>query len=209
MTDYTLDTKAARSADQTGSRISETGKYVGTLTRAERITGAKGTLGVEFSFKTDDGQSADYLSIWTKRNDGKDLYGFKQMQAIMVCCKQRSLTAVRGQAEKYDSSTGAIGTFNVDIFPELTGKRIGFLLQTEEYLKKDNTVGVKMAIAGVFDAETELTASEILDRITQPEKLQKMVALLRDRKLPATATRTDQGQAKPGQAEFDADEIPF
>lgn len=70
-------------------------------------------------------------------------------------------------------------------------------------------VGVKMAIAGVFDAETELTASEILDRITQPEKLQKMVALLRDRKLPATATRTDQGQAKPDQAGLDSDEIPF
>jgi len=187
MTDYTLNADAARAADQMNSRIVETGKYIGTLTRAEKITSKKGTVGVEFSFKADDGQSADYLSIWTKNADGKELFGLKQLQAIMVCCKQRSLTAIKGKVEKYDGATAKMGTFDAEIFPELTGQRIGLLLQAEEYLKQDQTVGSKMAIHAAFGADTEYTASEILDRAVKPEKLEKMVALLRDRKLPAGA----------------------
>jgi len=212
---YQLNTQIARSADQTTSRISETGKYIGTITRAEELISKKGTVGVEFAFKADDGQTADYLSVWTKNAEGKELYGLKHLQAIMVCTKQRTLTTVKGAVEKYDPATGQSGTFTVDLFPELTGQRIGFLLQAEEYLKQDGTIATRMAIFGSFSADGEFTASEILDRAARPEKLAKMVAVLRDRKLspgavrPAHAPAAAQGDAQGDADSVLTDDIPF
>jgi hypothetical protein len=53
------------------------------------------------------------------------------------------------------------------------------LLGTEDYLKQDGGVSSRMVLRGVFQASTELTASEILDRKTVPEALPKMVAALK------------------------------
>jgi hypothetical protein len=57
----------------------------------------------------------------------------------------------------------------------LQGKPIGLLLETEDSLKRDGATGLRMVIKGVFQADTELTASEMLDRKTKPEQLARMV----------------------------------
>ena len=94
------------------------------------------------------------------------------------------------------------------IFPELTDKRVGLLLQREEYIKSDGSTGAKVNIFGVFDPDTELTASEILAKKTQPEVLARMMAALKDKPLagakPQTAT-----QPAGGSADLDDDSIPF
>jgi len=64
----------------------------------------------------------------------------------------------------------------------------------------------------VFQAGTELTASEILDKKTKPEQLEKMVATLRHRPLKAPgATPSRQAPAESTGSGFDdmADDLPF
>jgi hypothetical protein len=72
-------------------------------------------------------------------------------------------------------------TKQAQVFPDLCNKPIGLLLETEDYTKTDGSLGTRMVIAGIFQADTELTASEILDQKTKPEQLEKMVARLHHR----------------------------
>ncbi len=212
MSNYTIDANAARAADQLNSRINETGKYIGVITRAEEVTSKQGTKGVEISFRSDDGQTADYLTMWTSSASNPQLYGFKQLMAIMACCKVRTITATPGQVEKYDRDSGSMAKMAATIYPELTGKRIGLLLQVEEYQKRDGSIGEKMGLAGAFEADTKYTASEIMDKAIKPEKLARMVASLKDRRLSAsTTTHAAPASAAPhGGFASDLDEdIPF
>ena len=206
---YNLDPKAAKEADQMGGRIDETGKYTGLFTRAENVMSTKGTKGVEFSFKSDDGRSADFLTLWTVNNEGKELYGYKALMAIMTCLKVRSLSPVRQQVEKYDFELNAKTMVDAEVFQELMNKPIGLLLQREEYRGNNGGVKSKMVIAVPFDPATNFTASEILDKAAKPEALEKILARLRDRPLKEPA---NQPSSQPAQAaaydDFD-DSIPF
>ena len=79
--DYTLNPEAAKQADNLFSRIEEKGKYLGMLTRAEPITSKKGSKGVDFSFKSETGATADYLTIWTHNGDGKQFMPTNDLNA--------------------------------------------------------------------------------------------------------------------------------
>lgn len=206
---YNLDTKQAAAADNTMSRIDATGKYVGTLTRAEAIESQQGTEGVEFSFRADDGSTADFLTLWTYNRNGDALPSLKTLNAIMTILRVKVITATTGQVERWDRDTRSRVKTAATIFPELTGKRIGLLLQREEYEKANHEIGAKMNIFGVFDADTELTASEILARKTQPETLARMVSTLKDKPLKGGG-RAPQ-PANPPETEFSHmdDDIPF
>ena len=60
-----LNAQLAQDADNITSSISELGKYIGTITRAEKLVSEqKGTQGLGLSFKADNGQSADYLDLY-------------------------------------------------------------------------------------------------------------------------------------------------
>lgn len=208
---YDLNTKSAAAADNTMSRIDETGKYVGTLTRAEAVTSKQGTEGVEFSFRADDGATADFLTLWTYNRAGDELPSLKVLNAMMTVLRVKTIRPTQGQVEKWDPDSRSREKVAATIFPELTGKRIGLLLQREEYEKQNGDVGSKMNLYSVFDADSELTASEILSRRTQPEVLAKMVATLRDKPLKGRSTVTRQATTAPagnGDA-FDDDDIPF
>ena len=208
---YTLNTEAAKSADTMSGRIEETGKYIGIFTRAEDIVSSKGTEGIDMSFKSDDGLTADYLTLWTRNRDGKEIFGFKILMAVMTCMKAKKLTKTSGMVEKFDKDQGKRVQMQADIYPELMSKPIGLLLQREEYIKKDGSIGAKMNIVGAFDADTEMTASEILERKTKPELLERMVAGLKDKKAQASNHRDTppvHNEAPFGDDGF-GDDIPF
>lgn len=204
---YTLDPKSAAAADNIISRIDQSGKYIGTLTRAELVESRQRTEGVEFSFKSDDGSSADFLTLWTYNANGDALPSLKTLNAMMTVCRARNLTPTAGQVEKWDSGSGQRGRFAATIFPELTNKRIGLLLQREEYEKRDGSIGAKMNIVGCFDADTELTASEILAKKEEPEALARMLAALRDKPMKGRAYQAEPETA--GNGSFADDDIPF
>lgn len=178
---YTLDPKAAADADNFMSRLDRTGKYTGTLIRAEAKCSDNKTDGIEFSFRADSGGVSDYLSIWTHNASGEALAGLKTLNAIMTVCRVKAITPTQGLVERWDRFARQREKVSATIFPELTGKRIGLLLQREEYDRNDGGTGVNMRIFAPFDPETELTASEILAKKTNPEVLPRMVAQLKDR----------------------------
>lgn len=207
MSSYTLNPEAAKQADQMGGMIKETGKYAGHFTRAESITSTKGTKGVEFSFKSADGLTADYLTLWTINAEGKELYGYKTLMAIMTCLKVRDIKPVRQEIEKYDHELQCKAPVMADVFQELTDKSIGLLLEREEYRNGRGEVKSKMVIAAPFDPATSFTASEILNKAVKPEILDKMVAQLRDRPLKDVSTPSQGAPVAAGNDEFD--DLPF
>jgi hypothetical protein len=207
-----LNTQSARNADSIGARIAETGKYVGTFTQAHEVVSKKGTKGIEFSFKDEHGQTADYLTLWTVNAEGKELRGLDQLNAIMTCLKLRDgIKSTQGGIEKFDAASGQKVTVQGSVFPDLLTKKIGLLLQLEEYQKSDGSIGSKMAIFMPFEASTEFTSSEILDRATKPVKMQKAAAFMKDKKVTPHADNSYQAAPQQQQAAsaFIEDDIPF
>jgi len=194
MRSYDLNPEQAKQAES--ARIVETGKYVGVFTAAYGAESQKGTEGIEFAFKTDDGRTADFLTLWTYNTDGKELFGLKVLNAVMTCLRAKKITPQNGVVEKWEN--GQRVPVQVQVFNDLTNKRVGLLLQREEYRKQDGSTGSKFNIVGAFDAESEMTASEILTKATRPEKLAGMVAALRDKLLPAGAGGSAGGSRSQG-----------
>jgi hypothetical protein len=203
---YNLDPNAARKADQTGNRINELGKYAGAITQAEDITASTGTKGVAFRFESN-GQAAN-LSLYTTKADGTQIMGYQGLMAIMTCMGLRSLSPKAGTVKHWDNETKTEVTKQAQVFPELC-KPIGFLLETEDYTKRDGSIGTRMVIAGIFQPSTELTAGEILDRKTQPEQLAKMVARLRHRPVRDAKPAAARAPAAGGGFDDMDDDIPF
>lgn len=187
-----LDVKTARDADRVSSAIREAGKYVGVITRAEKLLSEKNTEGLGISFKSDDGATANYLDLYTVNSKGEKLPSMATVQAILCCTKTKSADEGKITFEAYDKEAGAVIKKTVNGYPDLIGKRIGFLLQQELSTNiktgKDND---RVIIYGVFEADTGFTASEILDKAMKPEKLEKMYANLMARPI------NDRRTAKP------------
>ena len=210
---YQLDVNEARKADTQGNQIKEIGKYIGQITQAEDITAKTGTKGVALSFTSNAGQKTK-VSIYTMKADGSKIGGFSMLNALMTCLQLRSIAPKAGTVTRYDYDTKAEVKEQGSVFPDLC-KPIGILLETEDFAKNDGGTGTRMVLRGVFQANTELTASEILDRKTTPEALPKMVAALRHYPLKAARAmpeRTHGGGHMPDDQFFadpDDSEIPF
>ncbi len=207
MRTYDLNPEQAKQAES--ARITETGKYVGVFTAAYGTESQKHTEGIEFAFKTDDGRTADFLTLWTYNADNKELFGLKVLNALMTCARVKRLAPAAGTIDKWEN--GQRVKVAAQVFPDLTNKRVGLLLQREEYRKQDGSTGNKFNIVGAFDAESEMTASEILAKASKPEKLAGMVASLRDKLLVGggSAGSHSSAPAENGGGGFPDDDIPF
>lgn len=215
---YTLDVQAARHADTAGATIKEIGKYVGEFIQAKDVVTKKGGRGIEFIFKSQGGQKAN-LAIYTTGANGDRYQGYDALMAIMTCLQLRGIKPAPGKVTRYDFEAKKEVVEDGTVFPDLH-KPIGVLLETEDYEKKDGSIGTRMVLKNVFQSSTELTASEILDKKTQPELLTKMVEGLRHRPLKGArqpAPRQDDGFGGPpaghpassGFDEMDDGSIPF
>lgn len=215
---YALDTQAARQADTAGATIKEIGKYVGEFIQAQDIKTKKGGRGVSFVFKSTAGQKAN-IAIYTTGASGERYQWYDALMAIMTCMQLRSIQPQPGKVTRYDYDAKKEVQEDGTLFPDLH-KPIGVLLETEDYEKQDGSVGTRMVLKNVFQASTELTASEILDKKTQPGMLAKMVEGLRHRPLKGArpaAPRQDDGfggppAGHPASSGFDGmddDSIPF
>ena len=215
---YTLDVQAARHADTAGATIKEIGKYVGEFIQAKDVVTKKGGRGIEFIFKSQGGQKAN-LAIYTTGANGDRYQGYDALMAIMTCMQLRGIKPAPGKVTRYDFDTKKEVIEDGTVFPDLH-KPIGVLLETEDYEKKDGSIGTRMVLKNVFQPSTELTASEILDKKTQPAALAKMVEGLRHRPLKGARTnaapRGDDGAGgppagHPASSGFDdmSDDIPW
>lgn len=209
---YTLDTGAAKSAETIGKYIRETGKYKGKFTRAELlISQAKGSRGIEFDFLSDEGKECT-LQIWTHSGTGEAYSGINMVNAIMTCLSLRGIQPKPMVVEKYDYDSKQKLRSNIEGFGDLMNKPIGLLLQKEisEYQGKDKT---KMLIFAAFNASSEKTASEIIDKVAQPVALEKLLSGLHDKDArgktqTAASHSAPKAQHHQAPADFD-DDLPF
>lgn len=221
---YTIDATAAREAENFSNFLSETGKYKGKFIRAEKLVSSnKGTHGIGFTFESDSKQTTRF-DIWTMNAQGEHLMGFKTLSAIMACLKLKTLTVGTGPVERYDYDSKQRYTVQAEIFPDLLNKPIGLVLANTEYEKmrenkKTGETGWRLELVAPFEAATEFTAAEIMDRATQPKKLAAIVSMLADRPLknkPAPLQASHSYEAAPpaghpANGGFDSpdEDIPF
>lgn len=210
----TLNANDAKKADTFSSVIRESGKYVGTITRAEKLLSKNNVEGVGFSFKTDDGASANYLDVYTIKPNGEKLRGYNIVQAILCCTRTKSAPEGQITFEAWNPDERRMMPVTAEGYPALMGKRIGLVLQKEIHTHQITGNDVeRMNIVAVFEASTGLMASEILDNKTKPELLESVVKMImanpvRDMRKRQSA-RPAQEQA-PANAHQDwSDEIPF
>lgn len=200
---YTLNADLAKQVGAT-LRITRSGRYVGRFTRAELVTSRQRSEGVEFTFETDDGQTADYLTCWTHNVDGRELYGLKVLNAILTCMRLREISAQPGKVAERGG-----GQRDARLFTQLMDRPVGLVLQREEYLKQDGNVGWKFNIVAPFEPGSDLTAGEILGQANEASQLERMVAGLRDKTLPQRPAQALAASAfSGGLADLD-DDIPF
>ena len=208
-----FDANKAKDADKMSAAITESGMYKGVITRAEAlVSDKKGTKGLGISFKTDDGMTADYLDIYYEKADGTELYGMNTVQAILGCLKIREPKEGPIKCKKYVKNKG-VEEVSVNGYPNMMGKRIGFLLQkeiqTNEMTGQDQN---RMNIYGVFEADTGFVVSEILEKKTKPEKLEKMLQFLMAHPVKDNrkkkAVQHDNAVPQSSEPFFD-DDIPF
>lgn len=209
-----FDEKEARQADRSNQSIRVAGKYIGTITRAEKLLSKKNTEGFGLSFKTDDGQTANYLDLYTVNDKGETLPSMATVQAIMCCTRTREAPEGSIKFEKWDSDAKVMYEASANGYPTLMGKRIGLLLQQElsDNPNDPSKHNDRVIVYGVFEADSELTASEILDKKTVPEKLGKMVTALmakpiNDRRANKS-THSPSTQSTSKNDDFE-DDIPF
>jgi hypothetical protein len=170
----------ARQADNRSSFINETGKYIGVITRAERLLSRNKATGLGLSFKDDSGATANYLDLYTHNADGKTLPSNSIVNALLVCLRTKEVPDGEIEVERWDKEAKTTYKEMAPGYPSLIGKRIGFLFQ-RELSDNDNDPSKpndRVIIYGVFEADTEFTASEILDKSVKPEKVAKMVEYL-------------------------------
>lgn len=177
---FNLDANAARSADNKSAFIDEAGKYIGDFTRAEYMEKKEtGSTGIGFTYKSRDGAEGNFYVNLTYQHGTRNDGGYAMLNAIMACLKLRTVGAPQPtKFEKWNSETRQREEITAPGFPEFIGKPIGLLLQME--IEKTSTTGMERPIIyAPFSAESEKTASEILDqKCTTPVKLAKMVQQL-------------------------------
>ena len=206
---YTLDATSARNAESIGKFIRDTGKYKGVFTRAELlISTEKGSRGIEFDFLSDGKECT--LQLWTHSGAGEPYSALNMVNAIMTCLALRGIQPKKMVVEKYDYDSKQRHKVEVTAFPDLMNKPIGLLLQKELSIY-NNKERSKMIIFAAFNAESEKTSTEILDKIAQPSALAKLVLLLADkdnRKSGQAMQSQHQSKTTNAYAALD-DDLPF
>lgn len=212
---FKLDTNLAKQADNKSAFIETAGKYIGEFIRAEwMVKESTGSKGIGFTFKTNDGQEAQFYVNTSYFKDGQDNAnngGMQTINAIMTCLKLRGTgDPVAIKVEKYNKDTKSKDEVAVQGFPELMKKQIGLLLQMEIQKDAQDDRG-RPTIYAPFSADTEQTASEVLNK-QQPEKLARMVQAVMDKPIidrrPAGSVYAPQQSSGQSMPDFN-DDIPW
>ena len=160
-------------------RINATGQYEGVFTRAEARKSDKGSIGIEFDFKTDEGATASFLQVWRMNGAGGELSGAKIVDAIMLLLRAKNMSPVFATVDKWDKEASAVTKQKCLVYPDLMSKPIGLLLQKEHDEYQGNPTE-KMIIYGCYDIASGKTPMEIVDK-KPAGGLEGIVAALKDK----------------------------
>lgn len=200
---FNRNDKKAQQIEQ--QRIDSKGAYVGTIKRAELVTNANNTSGVEFTFVSDSGAVADFIKVYTENNKGEPLMGVGIISAMMIAAGAPDpMNEKIVPVEKWVN--GEKGTHEVPCYVDLH-KKIGLVFRKKEYRKKDKSIGYNMEIVMPFDPVTKQTASEKLTGQVSKGTIDRIVEGLKDVLLPVEASHAHM-HAGTTSDDFDTD-IPF
>lgn len=155
-----------------GKYITETGSYKGIIASAVYVTSSqKGTQGMEFSFESVDGQTANYLTIYYAKSNNEPLQnGINMINAIMGCAGVQAMSSASRQNNNVQENYA----------PEIENKPVGLLLQKVLYTKGNGDDGFKFEIKMPFDAVTGQTVQEKVEG-AQAAKVAKWAETLTDK----------------------------
>lgn len=174
-TSYSYDEEAAGRADNVANRIDTSDAYIGRFKSVNAMKSERtGTKGVHFEFEAPGGAVTNF-DLWTEKDDADKtkLFGYSQLMAIMAIMGLKGLKSVKG---KYDGFVdGKRAEVEGEVFPELTNKDIGLVLQKELFTKQDGKESYRMNLFGIFHPTSRLTSTEIKEGKRTPEKLEKML----------------------------------
>lgn len=194
-TSYEYDPEGAGKADDVASRIDTNGAFIGRFKDVHAIKSERtGTEGIHFEFTSPGGGSANF-DVYTRKADGTATFGMNQINAMMSILGLRGLTTKTGKFDAFVD--GKRQEVEGETFPDLMDKDIGLVLQKELYTGTTGKEGFRMNLYGIFHPVSRLTASEIKDKKTTPEKLEKM---LRSVKTKDTRTAVTAEPAQPSAA---------
>lgn len=212
MTAYTRDDQlAVQPEGKFGGKIETSGAYTGRLTLAKERTAKTGTKGIEFTFESDEGQQARYLSLWVQRANGDKIdYGYGLLSALMACLGVQAIESTTTTLDEWQADTNQWLPAEVEVFESLMNQPIGLLLQREERVWEGKTQ-VSMKIVEFFDPRSRRTPAEILAGEPVPQSLERLTAGLRE---SVTRSYTPPAGASPrspdnGFSDIADDDIPF
>lgn len=183
--------------------IQEGGAYIVTIEEAKCVTAKTGSFGIEFTIKSDAGQSAKYISIYYQKQDQSIINGgYSTLCGIMYFLGLAGLNFSQEGSETYCK--------------ELQGKKIGLFLEKRLYTKNDGKESYSFGIRAPFnpDASNKLTVKEATDKST-PSSIDNWTASYKDkdeRKTPQQPANTGDfgGHSNQFGNKFDnSDNIPF
>lgn len=185
---YQLNVEGARKANlKTGGFIDKSGDYKCKIETAFWTNSNQQDSQSKFlviDFVVEGTEQKQTIELCYQKKDGtRNDFQADKIDGIMAALKLRSLTNKPRQLTRYDRVQGHDVTKNFECCPELEGKTIGILFQKEQDAYQDRNSGQwkevkKTNIYAVYQAETGLTPSEILDRVTQPKELESLKASL-------------------------------
>ena len=168
------DADKARKADG-GNFITQTGSYVVWIGQAAAKTAASGANLIEFTLKdVHTGALCNTRLVLTKA-DGSDAFGMGFLHAMMTILSIDEILVTPAKVYRRDHTTE--DGFRI---PNLEKKQIGVLLQRVNDVYNGKTK-YDMQIAGLYDPKTHLTASEIINGVQTPAKLDAKLKNLADR----------------------------
>ena len=181
---FKINTQQARAYDQRGGYINEAGKYTGIIKAAVWHIGEspKGrSENVKLVFESDSKQKATFFINTSYQNGIPNDGGIQTINALLVCLRERdSGDPTPATINEYNPDSKQDEQVQRECFTKLHNKRIGIVVQMEWQDGQDKP---QPRLYSLFEAATELTASEVLDQKTQPEKLGKIMAYIAEKPL--------------------------
>jgi len=176
---WTLDEEAAKKAGG-GEYINEGGSYIGFFKEAKFITARTGSKGLELSFLSNSGMTANYLNIYFAKSNGDVIAGGANVvNALCAILGLKHLTWEK-RGDEYHC-------------PELTGKQIGIFLQKTLKINKEQKETCDLSIRVPFDPGTMRTFKEI-DGSLDPKTISSLSDNYQDRDERALAASNQSNQ---------------
>lgn len=154
--------------------IDTSGKYLLKIDCAEWFTSNGGAKGIRFHLTSENEQTARVELYYAKKDGSRNDFSANKLDALMVCCGVKQLTEDQDSIMKWDKESKSMIEVDVDSAPELKNKWFTGLIQIEKDAY-DNGFEVKEIdkhnFYGIFQKGTDLSAYEIMSKVTQAQEI--------------------------------------